>query len=136
MEAATVKTELELAQLDEQIAIKVLGGFGVRNHLGDTDYALKVNEMLFKLAGVNAENVECVICLVKTRNIVDLHTPESDTFNLIGGVSGQELELTALHAIIAAKIRQYRIWQQQQGDNNVVDDKADNGEGVQDNQRN
>ena len=101
-------TELEKAQHDEQITIKIIGGFGVRNHMGDLTYAGKVNELLTQLVTLNAQDVECIMVVAKVRKVDFIDDATQDRFSIIGGIIGSELELTALHAIAAARIRAFR----------------------------
>ena len=108
MEEQQDMTEFEQAKHDEQIAIKILGGFGVRNHLGDVTYALKVNALLTELVALNAQDVECILFVAKVRKVEDMEDAGKDRYNLVGGIMGSELELTALHAFAAARIQAFR----------------------------
>lgn len=93
--------ELVVAQQDEQTAIHILGGFGVSVHKGDVEYATRVDERLGALAAINAEDVECMVCLVKVRR-------PDNKFDLVGATFGLEPELTALHMVLGARLRQLR----------------------------
>lgn len=127
--------EHEKAAYDESIAIKIIGGFGVRVHEGDMNYALKINQLQGELARIPAEEIECMVVLVKVRTIGD--KPEDDKFNLVGGTMGSEPELTALHMIIAAKLREFRarIADSLKEEDNEVQAQTDEGKGVPDNER-
>lgn len=98
---SSLPSEMELAQRDEMTAVHILGGFGVNVHAGDLDYATKVNENLDRLAKINAEDVECMLCLVKVRR-------PDNKFDLVGATFGLEPELTALHMVLGARLRQLR----------------------------
>ena len=101
-------TEAEQAAHDEQIAVKILGGFGVRNHMGDINYALMIGNILTELVKVDQSDIECMIVVAKVRCIEDMEDASKDKFHVVGGIVGSELELTALHALVAARIRAFR----------------------------
>lgn len=100
-EQQPIPMDLALAQQDEQTAIHILGGFGINVHKGDMEYAQKVNERLGAMMGINAEDVECMLSLVKVRR-------PDNKFDLVGATFGLEPELTALHMVLGARLRQLR----------------------------
>lgn len=113
--------DVEQAEHDEQIAIKIIGGFGQRNHYKDAQYAMSIDALLNELALMDATEIECAVVLLKKRNVKDVEDVSQDTFDIKGGVFGSELELTALHAILAARIRKFRaVVSEQLTDEGVV----------------
>src|ERR1700744_4127686 len=94
---------------NEDTMIKVLGGFGCRAHMGDLRHVQSVDSYLAQLASINAMDVECMLVLAKVRVVTDPEKPETDKFNIIGGMAGGELELTALHALLAARLETLRL---------------------------
>lgn len=106
IEAREALSPLEQSQFDEQIAIKVAGSLGLRNHMGDVLYQNRVIDEQLEVGRLRPEDVECMIVIAKIRNTGK--TEEEDTYNIHGCLIGKEMELVSLHAIVAARIRRFQ----------------------------
>lgn len=108
------------ALYDEQVALKVLGGMGVRNHVNDDKHVSSVLKTLVDITNLDPEDVECMVCIIKVRTLGVVS--DEDKYQVLGATIGDYNELIAMQAVSAARIRQAELQKEYQDGN--VDRKA------------